>query len=96
VTVVRQYQMLAKPGQAAALAAVLGRAAALFGAEPGFREAELLQDIEEPEQFVFTHRWDSIERHQAATSHLPADFLADFGSALERIVQGRYLSAVAI
>lgn len=62
----RQGRLVAKPGQGAALAAVLLDADTGLSTMPGCRLYLLLTSEAEPDTLLVTEVWDSPEAHQAS------------------------------
>jgi quinol monooxygenase YgiN len=76
VTVIAHVR--AKPEKQSLVAQELKKLIAPTRQEPGCLQYELLQDLKDPNQFVFHEQWSTLEQHQA---HLDSAHIAAFVTA---------------
>jgi quinol monooxygenase YgiN len=91
MSIARHYRMQAAAGQGEAVLAALQGLAAALQAIPGFIGADLLRDLDDPDQFVFIEKWASVEAHKAGGPSLPKPVFAGLMAALAGKPQGAYL-----
>jgi quinol monooxygenase YgiN len=91
MTIARLYRMTAGEGQAGALLQALTALAAAVGAIPDCEGAEILQDRDQPERFVFIEKWASVAAHKAGGALLPKEAMAPVMAALAGRPEGSYL-----
>ena len=92
MTVARHYVMTAPGGGEAGLEIALGNLAGALKQVPGFKGADLMQDVKQPTRFVFIERWESIEAHRGAGAHLPANATEELQANLAGRPEGAYLN----
>ena len=71
MTIARQYRMSAKAGAADELVAALKELKTALQPLAGFEGAELMQDVNAPDQLVFLERWTSAQAHADASPFMP-------------------------
>lgn len=94
--IARQYIMLAKPGEAAALRAALVTLAANIQQMEGCLGIDLLRDAGQPERFVFIERWASIDAHQTGGKQLQKAVFARVMAALIGPPEAHYLESLPL
>jgi len=94
MTVARVYRMTAAEGKADALAKALGDVVATIRSVSGSEGVELLQDADQPHQFLFIEKWTSVEAHQAAFSQMPAGTLDEVSAAMAGPPDGAYFNSL--
>ena len=91
MTIARLYRMTAGEGQAGALLHALTVLAEAVGALPDCEGAEILQDRDRPELFVFIEKWASVAAHKASGALVPKEAMAPVMAALAARPEGAYL-----
>ncbi|MBA4758220.1 putative quinol monooxygenase [Sphingosinicella sp.] len=89
--IARQYVMVAKPGEAAALRTALVTLAANIQQMEGCLGTDLLRDAGQPERFVLIERWASIDAHTAGGKQLPKEAFAPVMAAVMGTPEARDL-----
>ncbi|WP_068078010.1 putative quinol monooxygenase [Novosphingobium lentum] len=79
---VRFYRMTARAGEGGALRDALAALAAKVRPIEGCEGTELLEDAEQPGQFVFLERWASADAHKAGGKLLGKDAFAPIMAVL--------------
>lgn len=79
---VHSYQMTARAGSEAALAAALEALAEAVKGIAGSQGAMVLQDRKEAQKFLLLEFWDGAESRQAAGSQLPKEVMGQIMAAV--------------
>lgn len=88
--VTRINEFRAKEGKAEALRTVLTPVIPMIASFPGCLSRQLLQSYENPTRFVVLEVWNSIESHQTAVRHIPAEAFTEVMGLLDGAPTGEY------
>jgi quinol monooxygenase YgiN len=90
MTVTRLYTMVAKDGEAGALASALDTLAANTRPLAGCEGVEVLNDDAEANRLVLIERWDSKASHEAGAATRAPSVVEDIVALLAQPVDGSY------
>lgn len=91
MTVARHYKMQASEEKADALLHGLTALAEAVKAIPGCVGVDILQDLDEPNRFVFIEKWVSVDAHKEGGSMVPQDVMGRVMVALTGRPEAAYL-----
>lgn len=79
---VKHYVMTSRPDGAEDLQQALNELRNAVEQFPGSLGVDLLQDLDQPERFVFIERWDDQASHASAGKQLPGEIMSAIKAAL--------------
>jgi len=90
MSVARVYRIKAAAGKETELAKAIEQLADVVRAAEGCEGLTLLQDKEEPADFLFIEKWASVEHHKRALESMPPGTLDPVGAAMAGPPEGSY------
>jgi quinol monooxygenase YgiN len=95
MSIARIGKFTGKPGKIAELRAFLLSLIPMIKSLPGCQAVQLYQNQDDPTRFTMVEIWDSVESHQAAVIHIPAEKLAEIRPLLGSAAGGSYYELVS-
>jgi len=96
VTILRQYLLQIADGSTGAFLAALGDLVAALQGVEGFEGAELVRNVDAPNDYVFTERWSSLADHKNCAQQLPGTIFKSLMLTLATPPRASYLVPVKL
>jgi quinol monooxygenase YgiN len=94
MSVARVYRIKAAPGKEQALAEAVESVGQVVRDAEGCEGTFLMQDTENPGDFLFVEKWQTIDHHKKALESLPPGTLDPVVAAVAGPPEGSYMSWV--
>ena len=94
MAVARVYRMSCLPGKAEELRGALEALAGMLKGLEGLRRVSILRDAEQPDDFLFVEKWDTVAQQEVSGKMISKDAFAQVMAALVDAPRGRFFELV--
>ena len=94
MAVARVYRMSCLPGKAEELRGALEALAGMLKGLEGLRRVSILRDAEQPDDFLFVEKWDTVAQQEVSGKMISKDAFDQVMSALVDAPRGKFFELV--
>ena len=94
MAVARVYRMSCLPGKAEELRKALEALAGMLKGLEGLRRVSILRDAEQPDDFLFVEKWDTVAQQEVSGKMISKDAFAQVMSAVVDAPRGKFFELV--